>query len=161
VRPGRFGFWLGWWVVLFVLWVALVFKTEPAELVAGAVCAAIAATGAALVRSRGEVRFAPGYRWLLALPALAREVAIETLRMVPLLWRAARGERIHGRMRCIAFPDAGRNDTHGSTRRAVEKFLGSVAPNSFVVGFDARHDVVVVHQLEPTEDPPRVDWGAR
>lgn len=161
MRPGRVGFWLGWWVALFILWVALVFKTEPAELIAGAVCAAVAATGAELVRSRGDVRFAPGYRWLGALPALAGEVAVQTLRMVPLLWRAARGERIHGRMRCIAFPDAGRKGTQGSTRRAVEKFLGSVAPNSFVVGFDERHKVVVVHQLEPSEDPPRVDWGAR
>jgi hypothetical protein len=161
VRPGRFGFWLRWWAALFVLYVLLVFKTEPAELVVGAVCAAIAATGAELVRSRGDVHFAPGYRWLRALPPLAREVAVQTLRMVPLLWRAARGERIHGRMRCVAFPDAGRKGTQGSTRQAVEKFLGSVAPNSFVVGFDERHDVVVVHQLEPTEDPPRVDWGAR
>jgi hypothetical protein len=161
VRPGRLGFWLRWWVALFVLYVALVFKTEPAELVAGAVCAAVAATGAELVRSRGDVHFAPGWRWLRALPALARDVATQTLRMVPLVWRAARGERIHGRMRCVAYPDATREGTRGATRRAVEKFLGSVAPNSYVVGFDEGHEVVVVHQLEPTEDPPRVDWGAR
>jgi hypothetical protein len=42
----------------------------------------------------------------------------------------------------------------------VEKFMGSVAPNSYVVGFDQDHNVVLVHQLEPTEEPPRVDWGA-
>lgn len=63
-------------------------------------------------------------------------------------------------MGCIAFPAASMKGTQGSTRRAVEKFLGSVAPNSYVVGFDQEHEVVLVHQLEPTEEPPRVDWGA-
>ena len=161
MRRPRLGFWLRWWVALFVLYVLLVFKTEPAELVAGALCAALAATGAELVRSRGDVHFAPGYGWLRALPRLAVEVVAQTLRMVPLVWRAARGERIHGRMRCIAFPDASRKGPEAVTRRAVEKFLGSLAPNAYVVGFDQRHVVVVVHQLEPTDEPPRVDWGER
>ena len=154
------GFWLRWWVALFVLYVLLVFKTEAAEFVAGAVCAALAATGATLVRSRADISFAPGLGWVRRLPALAAEVVTGTLRMVPLVWRAARGERIHGRMRAVRFPGADRTDPAGLTRRALEKFFGSVAPNSFVVGFDERHDVVVVHQLEPTEQPPRVDWGA-
>jgi hypothetical protein len=161
VRRGRLRFWLLWWVALTVLYDLLVFKTEPAELVAGALCGAVSATGAELVRSRGDIHFAPGFGWLRALPALAGEVVIDTLRMLPLLWRAARGEHVHGRMRCVAFPDASRKGPEAVTRRAVEKFLGSIAPNSFVVGFDQHHDVVVIHQLEPTEQPPRVDWGAR
>jgi hypothetical protein len=160
VRSGRLRFWLRWWVALFVLYVLLVFKTETAEFVAGAVCAALAATGATLVRSRGDIRFDPGLGWVRRMPALAAEVVTGTLRLVPLVWRAARGERIRGRMRAIRFPAAGGTDRESATRRAVEKFFGSVAPNSFVVGFDERHDVVVVHQLEPTEQPPRVDWGA-
>jgi multisubunit Na+/H+ antiporter MnhE subunit len=159
VRSRRLTFWLRAWVALYVLYVLLVFKTELAELVAGAICAAIAATGAELVRRRADVDFRPGVRWVRALPALARDVVTGTLRMVPLVWRAARGERIEGRMRYIRFPGAGRTDAVGQTRRTLEKVLGSVAPNSYVVGFDERHDVVVVHQLEPTEEPPRVDWG--
>ena len=99
-------------------------------------------------------------RWVKTLPALAAEVVTGTLRLAPLVWRAARGERVHGRMRCIRFEGASRKDRSSATRRALEKFLGSVAPNSFVVGFDERHEVVVVHQLERTEKPPRVDWGA-
>jgi hypothetical protein len=153
-------FWLLWWVSLTVLYDLLVFKTEAAELIAGALCGAVSATGAELVRTRGGIQFAPGFGWLRAVPALAREVVVDTLRMVPLLWRAARGERVHGRMRYIAFPGAGRKGPEATTRRALEKFLGSIAPNSFVVGFDEGHDVVVIHQLEPTEAPPRVDWGA-
>jgi hypothetical protein len=160
VRTGRVRFWLCWWIVLYVLYLLLVFKTEPAELVAGALAAALAATGATLVRNRGDIRFSPGVGWMRTLPALAAEVVTSTLRLVPLVWRAARGERIRGRMRAIRFTGAGATDQESATRRALEKVLGSVAPNSFVVGFDERHDVVVVHQLERTEDPPRVDWGA-
>ena len=160
MRTGRVRFWLSWWIVLFVLYLLLVFKTEPAEFVAGALAAALAATGATLVRERGDIRFSPGVGWLRMLPALAAEVVTGTVRLVPLVWRAARGERIRGRMRAIRFTGAGATDQESATRRALEKFLGSVAPNSFVVGFDERHDVVVVHQLEQTEEPPRVDWGA-
>ena len=161
MRRGRLKFWLAWWIALTLLYDLLVFKTEPAELVAGVICGAVSATAAEVVRTRGDVHFAPGFGWVRALPPLTRDVVTQTLAMVPLVWRAARGERIHGRMRCIAFPDAARKGTEGLTRRAVEKFFGSVAPNSYVVGFDERHRVVVVHQLEPTDDPPRVDWGRR
>jgi hypothetical protein len=156
----RVRFWLIWWAGLFVLYLLLVFNLQTAELIAGALCAALGATGAELVRSRGRVRFAPGYGWIRTLPDLARDVVVDTLRMVPLVWRAIRGQPIHGHMRCIAFPASSLKGTKGSTRRAVEKFLGSVAPNSYVVGFDPEHDVVLVHQLVPTEEPPRVDWGA-
>jgi hypothetical protein len=156
----RVRFWLKWWSGPFALYELLVFSLQTAELVTGAICAAVAATAAELVRSHGKVRFAPGYGWIRMLPGLALEVAVDTLRMVPLLWRAIRGRPVHGRMRCIAFPAASLKGTQGSTRRAVEKFMGSVAPNSYVVGFDQDHNVVLVHQLEPTEEPPRVDWGA-
>jgi hypothetical protein len=153
--------WSMWWAGLFALYLLLVFNLQTAELVAGGVCAAVGATAAELVRSRGRLRFKPGVGWVRALPGLAGEVALDTLRMVPLVWRAIRGQPIHGRLRCIAFPAASLRGPEGATRRALEKFLGSVAPNSYVVGFDQDHDVVLVHQLVPTEEPPRVDWGGR
>lgn len=157
---GRARFWLTWWAGLLALYLLLVFSLQTAELVAGAACAAVGATAAELVRSRGRIRFAPGFGWIRTLPGLAGEIVVDTLRMVPLVWHAIRGHPVHGRMRCIAFPAASLKGAQGSTRRAVEKFLGSVAPNSYVVGFDPEHDVVLVHQLVPTEEPPRVDWGA-
>jgi len=157
----RLRVWLAWWVALYVLYVLLVFKTEAAELVAGAVCATLGATATELVRSRGKIRFAPGLGWLRALPPLARDVVVDTLRLVPLLWPALRGERIQGRTRCVSFPDAALPGVEGASRRAIEKFIGSVAPNSFVVGFDQPHKVVVVHQLIPTERAPRADWGEK
>jgi hypothetical protein len=44
----------------------------------------------------------------------------------------------------------------------VAKFVGSVAPNSLVVGFADHHDRVLLHQLVPTDEPPRTDpWERR
>jgi hypothetical protein len=44
-----------------------------------------------------------------------------------------------------------------ASRRAVAKFVGSVAPNSLVVGFADRDDRVLLHELEPTDEPARID----
>ena len=44
--PRGLRFWLSWWVGLTALYMLLVFKTEPAEFVAGAICGAISATAA-------------------------------------------------------------------------------------------------------------------
>ncbi len=154
-------FWLAWWVVLWVLYVGLVFKLEASELVTGALCAALGATAAEVMRSHGPIHFSPGARWVTQLPALARAVLADTLRLIPLVWRAARGERVGGRMRCIAYPVAHGDEVQASSRRVLEKVLGSAAPNSFVVGFDEEHDVVLVHELIPGDAPPRTDWGAR
>lgn len=95
----RVRFWLTWWAGLFALYELLVFSLQTAEIVSGAICAAVSATAAELVRSRGKVRFAPGFGWIRALPGLVREVAVDTLRLVPLLWRAIRGRPVHGRVR--------------------------------------------------------------
>ena len=91
----RIAFWLGWWVVCFALWVLLVFKTEPAEFVAGALAAAFAATGAELVRSRGYAPFAPELAWSRGLLRLPREVVMDTWRMANAARPAFRARRPH------------------------------------------------------------------
>src|ERR671930_1495573 len=47
----------GWWAALFGLWLLLVFKLDVAELVTGAVCAAVAALGVILVKRETHVHF--------------------------------------------------------------------------------------------------------
>src|SRR3954471_1101278 len=58
-HPGAVRAWLIWWVLLAALWLALVDTVVVPELVAGAVAAAIAATGAVLVRGRRQVLLRP------------------------------------------------------------------------------------------------------
>ena len=157
-RRQRAAFWAGWWVVLFGLWTLLVFKTEPAELVAGAVAAAVAATGAELVRSRGSVRFAGDVRWLRVLPSLPGEVLAGTVLLIRVLWRVVRhGEQPASGYRALPFPGANDRGPRAAGRQAVTKWLGAVTPNHIVLGFDDDEDVVLLHELAPTAQPPRLD----
>jgi hypothetical protein len=160
--PRGVRFWLGWWACLTALYVLLVFKTEPAEFVAGAVCGAISATGAYLVRQASGTRFHPGWGWLPAAARLPRAVIVDTIRLVGVLWRViARREDVRGRIISLPYKDAHRRGVDAESRRAVAKFLGSVAPNTVVVGIAERHDRVLVHQLVPAEPPPPDPWEKR
>jgi hypothetical protein len=154
----RVAFWVAWWAVCYVLWVLLVFKTELAELVVGAVMAAVAATAVELVRNRGYAPFAIRLRWARSLLGLPWRIAVDTWLLTHALWRQlARGEPIHGQFRTVHFPDCKRDDPESEARRAVAKWLGGVAPNSYVIGFDEERDLALVRQLVPTEEPPDID----
>jgi hypothetical protein len=62
----------------------------------------------------------------------------------------------------LPFKGAHGGGAEGASRRAVAKWVGSVAPNSLVVGFAERHDRVLLHQLLPTDEPPQCDpWERR
>jgi hypothetical protein len=157
-RRERVKFWLGWWLWSLGLWMLLVFKTELAEIVLGAVAAALAATGAELVRSRGWLPFAPRPRWLLALVRLPREVVLDTALLTRALWRrVVHGEPIEGRFRVVHFDDCGGDDPYTQARRATAKWLGGVGPNNYVVGFEEEHDAVLLRQLVKTDRAPDVD----
>jgi hypothetical protein len=160
-KARRARFWLVCWALSLGLWMLLVFKTEPAEVVAGAVAAAFAATAAELLRSHAYAPFSPEARWLRKLGRLPREVIVDCWILARALWRrAVRGQRIEGAFRCIHFPRSAGDDPRTHARLAVAKWLGAVAPNSYVVGFDERRELVLVHQLVPTETPPDVDPAA-
>jgi multisubunit Na+/H+ antiporter MnhE subunit len=150
-------FWLAWWATCFSLWVLLVFKTEPAELVAGAVAGALAATGAELVRSRGYAPFAARAVWLRALVHVPGEVAADSWRMARVLVRHfLRGEPVEGCFRVVEFPIEPREDPRSHARRVVVQWLGCVSPNTYVVGLDEQHQVALVHQLVRDELPPEL-----
>ena len=151
-------FWLAWWAICMGLWMLLVFNTQPAEIVLGAVAAAFAATGAELVRSRGYVPFAPDLRWSRALLRLPRDVLVDTWRMTLLLARHfLRGDPIQGRFRIVPFSCGPRDDPRDQARLAVSQWLGGVSPNTYVLGIDERRNVAVVHQLIREERPPDLD----
>jgi multisubunit Na+/H+ antiporter MnhE subunit len=143
------------------VWMLLVFNTQPAEIVLGAVGAALAATGAALVRSRGYVPFSPDWRWSRALLRLPRQIVVDTWRMAVLLARHfLRGEPIQGKFRVVHFPCGRSDDPRDQARIAVSQWLGGVSPNAYVLGIDERRKVAVVHQLIPDERPLDLDPSA-
>ena len=154
----RIAFWLSWWAVAYALWVLAVFKTQPAELIAGAVAAALAATGAELVRSRGYAPFAPDLAWSRGLLRVPKEVVLDTWRMAMLLVRHfVRGERIEGSFRVVRFRTGRDEDPRAQAVRAVAAWLGCVSPNTYVLGVDENHEVALLHQLIHDELPPEFD----
>ena len=154
----RIAFWLSWWAVAYALWVLAVFKTEPAELIAGAAAAALAATGAELVRSRGYAPFAPDLAWSRGLSRLPKAVVMDTWRMAMLLVRHfVRGEPVDGSFRVVEFPVGPDADPRAQAVRAVAAWLGCVSPNTYVLGVDEEHQVALLHQLIHDETPPELD----
>jgi hypothetical protein len=154
----RVAFFIAWWLVTFVLWSLLVFKTEAAEFIAGAVAATFSATAAELVRAKGYAPFSPALRWALVLLRLPKDVLVDSFLLVRALAQSAwRREPIEGSFRCVHFPGANRGDPRGQARLAVAKWLGGVSPNTVVVGFDEPDDSVLIHQVVRTDDPPDVD----
>ena len=153
-------FWLGWWALCLGLWMLLVFKTELAEVVAGAVAAAFGATAVELVLARGYAPFSGSMRWARALLRLPREVTVDTWLLTRALWRQlARREPIQGRFRVVHLPGTSGDDPRSEARRAAVKWLGSVSPNAYVIGVDEGRELVLIRQLAPTEEPPDLDLG--
>ena len=160
---GTLRFWIVAWLVLWALYVLLVFKTEPAEIVAGAACGAVGATAGTLVRSQRSVRFNPGRGWWRGMLHLPRELIVDTWLLVGVLWRVlVRRELVRGRFITLPFPGVRGESSRAVSRRAVAKWFGSVAPNSLVVGFDEDAERILLHQLATTKDPPICDpWEPR
>jgi hypothetical protein len=153
----RIVYWLGWWAFSFALWMVLVFKTELAEIVAGAVAAAFSATAVEAVRSRGRVPFAPDPKWVLSLWRLPPQVVVDCWLLTKALWRRiAHGVPIEGGFRVVQF-GCETDDPRSQARRATAKWLGGVGPNTYVVGFEEAHDAVLIRQLVKTKRVPDVD----
>jgi multisubunit Na+/H+ antiporter MnhE subunit len=152
-HPGALRAWLIWWALLAALWLALVDTVVGPELVAGAVAAAIAATGAVLVRGQRQLLLRPRAAWLLA----ARRPLLGTVTdlgpLLRALWR--RGVRRRDeRGELVELPYAAVADEPGpAAHRVLTQALGSLAPNTIVVGVDKERRTMLVHQLVPTRDP--------
>jgi multisubunit Na+/H+ antiporter MnhE subunit len=150
-------FWLTAWFASAALWMVLTDSVRIAELVAGAGVAALAATGFELVRRQRVAT----QTFRLSLVKRLWRVLLGAVMDVGRLTRAAfsqvvqrRGSR--GRVVAIPFRHGG-DDPESRGRRAVAVGLGSIAPNSIVIGADRESGLLLVHQLEPTAKPADLD----
>jgi multisubunit Na+/H+ antiporter MnhE subunit len=152
-HPGPVRAWLVWWVLLAALWLALVDTVLVPELVAGAVAAAIAATGAVVVRQQRRLLLRPRPAWIRH---AARPLLRTVTDLAPLgsaLWRRGVIRRDeHGAIVEVPYGAVG-DSSDDATHRAFTQALGSLAPNTVVVVIDRDRRVMLVHQLVPTDDP--------
>jgi multisubunit Na+/H+ antiporter MnhE subunit len=144
--------WAASWLVGAAVWLVLVDTTYTPELIAGAVAAALAATGTELVRRQRIARISAHPRWLVYAWRPLLRVPADVARLT----LAALAQLIHpqasrGRFVALRFEFGGEEPSdHG--RRALAEGLGSFSPNTYVVGIDHDRDLILVHQMVPTRE---------
>lgn len=144
--------WVVWWALCAALWMLLDDTVAAPELAAGALAAAIGASGATLVRIRNPMRFAPRAAWarrwwrpwvqlVAGLPLLVRMLA----------GALAGGDRQPGQLRSVPFAVESGDDVRAA-QVALASFAGSVSCNSVVVAIDEARGSLLVHELSPEAD---------
>lgn len=130
-------------VALTAVWMLLVDTRSIAEYSACAAAAVIATLACALV-SREDVAHLREQRvFLFGLPRQLARVPLDLWLLVRELGRALVGRHPDGRFHAVLFE--ARAGAGENARRAAIELLGSLAPNTIVLGVD--DEQVVVHQL--------------
>lgn len=141
--------WVLWWAVLMTFWLILDHTVARDELLTGAGAAALGAFLAATAVGQADAAPLIRLRWLQPLVRLPAEVAHDLVIIFAALWRKlARGEEPASGYRRVQARSGG--DAGEMTRQSLLIGIASVAPNSFVAGFDAERDEMVIHQLVAT-----------
>ncbi|MGD0703465.1 MAG: hypothetical protein ABSA02_26720 [Trebonia sp.] len=144
--------WFAWWALMMSFWVAIDDSLRADELIVGAVATAFAAAAAAGVGQLAQVRAGFRAAWLPAAIGevinLPGRVAQETFLVFAALAKTLvpGGEPPRGGFREIGVR-YGDDTPAGVTRRTLLTGGKSLAPNAFVVDFDAERDVMLVHEL--------------
>jgi multisubunit Na+/H+ antiporter MnhE subunit len=149
--------WSGAWLLAAALYLLLIDIIDLPELIVGAVAAAIAAFGFELAREQRIAGVATrlswlrwAYRPLLRVPSDVVAVSIGAARQLLRPRRKAGVFRV-ARFRC------GPASELESGRHALAEALGSLAPNTIVIGIDFDRDAILVHQLSRKGSADAID----
>jgi hypothetical protein len=95
--------------------------------------------------------------WLLRIGRLAKRIPLDIgLVCWEALVQLVAPRRTRGTFRAAAF-GAVNPDPADAGRRALVEALGSVAPNTIIVGVDSERGLLLVHQLRRQGDPDQLD----
>jgi multisubunit Na+/H+ antiporter MnhE subunit len=126
----------------------LIDTVSSPELYAGAVVALLGAGILLLAREHGSVEPAFSIRWWLRVGRVLRRAPVETLIVSRVaLQQLVDPKRSRGAFRAIPFEPGGHSGPDAG-RRAVAEALGSLTPNTIVVGIDPERKLLLVHQLQ-------------
>jgi multisubunit Na+/H+ antiporter MnhE subunit len=139
----RFGEALLVLALVMAVWLLLVDTASLAELLAGGAATLLAGIATALVDAEHLARLRLQARLLLALPVQLASVPLDLWLLARELGKALTSGHRSGSFYELAF-DGGTGPLDNGRRAAVE-LLGSLSPNTIVLGVDER--AVIVHQL--------------
>jgi multisubunit Na+/H+ antiporter MnhE subunit len=161
-RPTRFSRRLRLVAMGFVLagavYMLLIDTSSLPELYAGAAVALIAALVFEASREQGLAEASARPAWVLrAWRAVARipvdVCAVSAAALQQVFAPVAR----RGVVRTAPFKHGTQTSARDAGRRALAEALGSLAPNTIVIGVDPQRDVIVVHQLREGGDTRALD----
>jgi multisubunit Na+/H+ antiporter MnhE subunit len=147
--------WSVWAVLLFLLWLVLVGTVTPLELYAGACAAAIGATAAELVRSRGLLGLRVELRWLVSARRPLGQIFPDFGLLALALLRTIARRRPPPDAYVAIDLSGSAADPRSAGWRAVAAAAGSLAPNTVVVDVDRERALMLVHKLVPERGPAR------
>lgn len=136
----------------------LIDTTSSPELYAGAAAALLAA----LVGTAANRTGLRGGR----LPRVALRRAARTVAQIPVdlvevsaaaLAQLVSPQAVRGEWRAVPFRHGDLHDGGDAGRRALAEAVGSLAPNTIVIGVDEERNVLIAHQLRPSGGRDRVD----
>ncbi len=132
-------------------YLVLIDTTQLPELYAGAAATLLAAGGFEAARRGGLGGASPRWRWLVGgwravahVPADVWWVSLAVLDQIV----SPRDRRGVLRTAPFAFGDA--EHPPDIARRALAEALGSLTPNTIVIGIDEQRNLILAHQLRPT-----------
>lgn len=148
-------FWLGWWLLLFWLWLLLAGEWDATEWVAAAVGAAIGASLGELARTRTGFAAVLPLRRLADLPQALGMVVVDFGIVVwALLASAARREIVRGSFRSHEL-DTGGEGPRGVGLRAWTEILATYSPNAYPVEIEPERGLALLHDLVPNRASER------
>lgn len=154
----RAGWFISWWMSLWLMYLLLVGTLELAEVAAGCVVAFLGTCAVRLVRKHGGLHFVMRTKWLRPLATLPGKALRDCAVVLAADCRWPFRKRGRGRFQELDF-NCGGNHAVSVTRRALVTAAISFPPNSFVVWLDRKPCKLLVHQLIPSPQTSRdKDW---
>jgi hypothetical protein len=144
-------------VLAAAFYMVLIDTVDLPELYAAIAAVLLSGAGYEAARRQGvaEAQVSPrwvtrGWRVILSIP----------LQIVRVSWQAfaqlVAPRQTRGTLRAVPFR-AGGEGSSDVGRRALAEGLGSLAPNAIVIGIDAEHDLLLVHQLHRSGGREQLD----
>lgn len=129
--------------VLWGAWMLLVDTASIAEFSAGAAAALLGTLACGLASRENVARLHEHHTLARGLPRQLARVPVDLWLLVRELGRALLGRHPGGRFHTVPFKDG--DSPRDNARRAAVELLGSLAPNTIVLGVD--DEQIVLHQL--------------
>lgn len=140
-------------IALFALWMLFVDSADEANMIAGAVCALLAAALATGIWSMRRVHARPRLRMLRFAYRPLTALVADSLRVSVALFRhAVLRQPARGQFRAVRY-GAVTDDPEDVARRILTEWAASVGPNRYVIGIDTERRSLLIHELTLTSAP--------